>query len=346
MGHNLVDTCSFWVSNLTFTTMSLRQIDFSQVLSDDQVYDHMMASYHELGREWIVHQWNWMNNTYQAFRDHYKYLIVISLVEKTLQFYDQMNIQYSFDQFYSKTYLHIEKFSITELCDKLQLPKETVRRKVLELEKLGVLKRIKKQIIIDRSVFPQIKPERQVKSTARYIYLISKIFNKEKIFLKKTDISTIENTMKKNFSICWRWFYRMQIPIVIGYHEMFEDVATFHIWGTIAMNQAFNLKNFIENTNIKPLINNYEYFNESLLEHKGKESGVSAMSISDMTLIPRATVIRKCKYLVKHNYVTLNEKKQYVLTSLNKKKILPYQRAIFRNKAKFLRKVLNLLTIS
>ena len=55
-----------------------------------------------------------------------------------------MNIQYSFDQFYSKSNLQIEKFSITELCEKLQLPKETVRRKVLELEKLGVLKRHKK----------------------------------------------------------------------------------------------------------------------------------------------------------------------------------------------------------
>ncbi len=326
--------------------MSLRQIDFSKVLNDDQVYDHMMASYDQLGVDWIVHQWNWMNNTYAAFKDHYKYLIVISLVEKTLQFYDQMNIQYSFDQFYQKSSLQIDKFSITELCDKLQLPKETVRRKVLELEKLGVLKRQKKQIIIDRSVFPQIKPERQVKSTSRYIHLVSEILNKEKVFLKKIDIKTIENTIKKNFSLCWRWFYRMQIPIVIGYHEMFEDVATFHIWGTVAMNQAFNYKKFINNSNIQSLTADYENFNKGLLEGKESESGVSAMSISEMTNIPRATVIRKCKYLMKFNYLTLNDKKQYILTSLNSQMVLPYQRAIFRNKAKFLRKILNLFTIS
>ena len=93
MGHYLVDTCSFWVSNKYFKIMSLIQVDFSQVLKDDQVYDHMMGSYEQLGRDWIAHQWNWMNNVYAAFKDHYKYLIVISLVEKTLQFYDQMNIQ-------------------------------------------------------------------------------------------------------------------------------------------------------------------------------------------------------------------------------------------------------------
>ena len=160
--------------------MNIKQIDFSKVLSDDQVYDHIMSNYDQLGRDWIIHQWTWTNNIYLAFKDHYKYLIIISLVEKTLQFYDQMNINYSYDQFYSKSYLHIEKFSIAELCEKLNLPKETVRRKVLELEKLGVLKRRKKKIIIDRSVFAHVKPERQIKTTAKYILLVSEILHKKK----------------------------------------------------------------------------------------------------------------------------------------------------------------------
>ena len=125
--------------------MSLKEINFSKVLNDVQVYDHLMASYDHVGRDWVVHQWSWMNNVYRAFNDHYKYLIVISLIEKTLKFYGEMNILFTFEQFYSKPYFQIEKFSILELCEKLQLPKETVRRKVLELEKLGVLKRQKKK---------------------------------------------------------------------------------------------------------------------------------------------------------------------------------------------------------
>ena len=32
------------------------------------------------------------------------------------------------------------------------------------------------------------------------------------------------------------------------------------------------------------------------------------MSISDMTNIPRATIIRKCKYLIKNDLVKMNEK--------------------------------------
>ena len=41
-----------------------------------------------------------------------------------------------------------------------------------------------------------------------------------------------------------------------------------------------------------------------------------------------------------------NEKKQYILTTMNFRKILPYQTEIFRYKAKFIRKILNLLVIS
>ena len=338
--------------------MNIKQIDFSKVLNDEQVYNHMMANYDQLGKDWINHQWRWMNAVYQAFNDHYKYMIIISLVEKTLQFYDQMNIKLSYDQFYSKSYLQIDKFSIGELCEKLQLPKETVRRKVLELEKLGVLKKQRKQIIIDRRSFSFIKPENQMKYTAGYILKISEILTKEKLYSKKLEAKTIENVLKKNFSITWRWFYRMQIPMIIGYHDMFEDLTTFHVWGSVVMNQALNYKATLNKKNgsnhshdymnyqREMFKGDYNKFNEELSSHKATTNGVSAMSVSDMTRIPRATVIRKCKFLIQNDYLKLNEKKQYILTGFNVQRVLPYQKLIFKNKAKFLRKILNLLTIS
>ena len=325
--------------------MSIQEIDFSKTLSDDQVYESIMSHYSTLSKEWISHQWNWMNNVYSSFNDHYKHMIVISLIEKTLQFYDQMNIQYNYDEYYSKSYLQIEKFSITELCEKLDLPKETVRRKVLELEKEGVITRSKKKIIIDRKAFPFVKPDNQIKFSAKYIYLVSQALNKDKVYSKKLDQKTIENTIKKRFSLSWRWFYRMQIPLIIGYHKFFKDLTTFHIWGTVCMNQVLNVSSQLNSDNKKSSL---DYFatNNILIENLGANTGISAMSISDMTKIPRATIIRKCKYLIKEDLIKLNEKKQYVLTSMNFRKILPYQTEIFKYKAKFIRKVLNLLVIS
>ena len=325
--------------------MSIQEVDFSKTLTDDQVYESIMSHYSTLSKDWISHQWNWMNNVYASFNDHYKYMIIISLVEKTLQFYDQMNIQYSYEEYYSKSYLQIEKFSITELCVKLDLPKETVRRKVLELEKEGVITRIKKKIIIDRKAFPFVKPDNQIKFSAKYIYLVSQALNKDKTYSKKLDQKMIENVIKKKFSLCWRWFYRMQIPLIIGYHKFMKDLTTFHIWGTICMNQILNVSKHLNTGDNK---NSLDYFttNNVLIENLGSDSGISAMSISEMTKIPRATIIRKCKYLIEEDLIRLNKKKQYVLSSMNFRKILPYQTEVFKYKAKFIRKVINLVTIS
>ena len=325
--------------------MSIQEIDFSKTLTDEQVFETIMSNYSDLSKDWIFHQWHWMNSVYSPFYDHYKYMIIISLVEKTLQFYDQMNIQYTYDEYYSKSYLQIEKFSITELCEKLDLPKETVRRKVLELEKDGVITRNKKKVIIDRKAFDFVKPEQQIKFSSKYIYLVSLALNKDKIYSKKLDQKIIENIIKKNFSLSWRWFYRMQIPLVIGYHKFFKDLTTFHIWGTICMNQVLNVTKKLISTEEKPTL---DYFatNNILIENLGSNIGISAMSISEMTKIPRATIIRKCKYLMKEDLIKINEKKQYVLSSLNFKKILPYQSEVFKYKAKFIRKILNLLVIS
>ena len=325
--------------------MSIKEIDFSKTLTDDQVYESIMSHYSTLSKDWISHQWNWMNNVYASFNDHYKYMIVISLAEKTLQFYDQMNILYAYDEYYSKSYLQIEKFSITELCEKLDLPKETVRRKVLELEKEGVITRNKKKIIIDGKAFNFIKPENQIKFSAKYIYLVSQALNKDKTYSKKLDQKMIENVIKKKFSLCWRWFYRMQIPLIIGYHKFMKDLTTFHIWGTICMNQILNVSKHLNTGDNK---NSLDYFktNNVLIENLGSDSGISAMSISDMTKIPRATIIRKCKFLIEEDLIRLNKKKQYVLSSMNFRKILPYQTEVFKYKAKFIRKVINLVTIS
>ena len=325
--------------------MSLQEIDFSKTLEDEQVYSSIMSNYSDLSKDWIFHQWNWMNNVYSPFKDHYKYMIVISLIEKTLQFYDQMNIQYSYDEYYTKSYQQIEKFSITELCEKLDLPKETVRRKVLELENEGVISRSKKKILIDRKAFSFVKPEQQMKFTSKYILLVSQALNRENIYSKKLDQKMIENIIKKKFTLCWRWFYRMQIPLIIGYHKFMQDLTTFHIWGTVCMNQVLNVSKFLDTGENEPKLDHFKT-SDILIKNLGTDSGISAMSISDMTNIPRATIIRKCKYLIKEDLIKMNDKKQYVLTSMNFRKILPYQTEIFKYKAKFIRKILNLLVIS
>ena len=111
------------------------------------------------------------------------------------------------------------------------------------------------------------------------------------------------------------------------------------------MNQVLNVSKQLD-VNINELPLDHLKTSEIIIENVGSSKGISAMSISEMTGIPRATIIRKCKYLVKNNLIKINEKKQFVLTTTNFKKILPYQTEAFKYKAKFIRKILNLLVIS
>ena len=66
--------------------MDLQQIDFSKTLTDDQIHQTIMSNWSSLSKEWIFHQWNWLNNVYWSFNDHYKHMIVISLIEKLSNF--------------------------------------------------------------------------------------------------------------------------------------------------------------------------------------------------------------------------------------------------------------------
>ena len=44
-----------------------------------------------------------------------------------------------------------------------------------------------------------------------------------------------------------------------------------------------------------------------------KEGGVNTMSISEITHIPRPTVVRKLNYLLKNKYISVNKKKQFTI---------------------------------
>jgi len=321
--------------------MELRNLDFTNVVNEEQIHSVILNHYGLIGREWVAHQWIWLNGIYKSFDDHIKFFIIISLVEKTLDFYHQVNITKSYDEYYASSYLQIDKFTIMELCEKLKLPKETIRRKVFELEEVGVIKRDKKRVIIDRSAFPFVQPIEQIPLTAKYLSKIAELLFKEKILTKVIDTKTFEKIIKKYFSLCWRWFYKMQIPTFINYQEIFKDLTTFHIWGTITMNQAFNLKSI---NNKK----NYDKWIDEILATSKEDNypGVSAMSISDMTSIPRATVTRKCKFLINNDYIEINNRKQYLLRKSNKYTIGPFQQEVFKRKAKFITRILNLITSS
>ena len=70
--------------------------------------------------------------------------------------------------------------------------------------------------------------------------------------------------------------------------------------------------------------------------------GLNAMSISDITGIPRATVVRKLKKLLKLKMLTINNKKHYNLSDTLIKKLMPLQETVLRRLANFSTTIFNL----
>ena len=69
--------------------------------------------------------------------------------------------------------------------------------------------------------------------------------------------------------------------------------------------------NASHNKNFKVKKLNLKTYQKKIMGSDNK--GMNAMSLSDITGIPRPTVVRKLKYLINNNYLTINEKKLFFI---------------------------------
>ena len=84
------------------------------------------------------------------------------------------------------------------------------------------------------------------------------------------------------------------------------------------------------------------YLEKYFLADQKDEAGVNAMSISDITGIPRATVIRKLNKLLKEKFLKVDTKKHYCSTGHHAQKLLEVQKITLDNLSKFTARIYNL----
>tara|TARA_B110000238_G_scaffold195665_1_gene235182 strand:- start:590 stop:1555 length:966 start_codon:yes stop_codon:yes gene_type:complete len=313
--------------------------EISDQLYKEDILNVMESKYSTLGSVWVSHQMEWCNGVYSSFKDHDKFLIIIFLVKKTLDFYSRNFIKLTYDEFYSRDTVEIEKFSIAEISDALHIPKESTRRKILELENEGAIKKIKRKIIIDRSKFYYSKPIDSIKRVSRFLSTLSKLCESEKILSKNITSEELELVIKNNFSYIWKTYYELQIPTLIEYKKIFLDLETFHIFGICVVNEHLHARKIAED-----YMNRDEFLKSIFIENEMQ--GINAMSISDITKIPRATVIRKLKKLVNQKILTINDKKHYKLKGSFANKLKPVQKDTFIKLANFSTTIFNLVVLN
>ena len=243
---------------------------------------------------------NWLIRAYKHYHDIDKFIIIIYLINKDLIFLRRNGLIIDYDTFYKDKTVEIEKINITDISKDLHIPKESVRRKVLELEKKGVIKKTGKKIFVDRSAFYAAQAVDTLKDFTTLLHEFSKLLKKEKIGERIFETKEISSSIKKNFSFCWYQFYKFLFIFTNRWRKEVIDLETYCV-GILVMLNASHNKNF----KIKDL--NLKSYQKLVMSADNK--GLNAMSISDITGIPRPTVVRKLKYLIKNNFLHINKKK-------------------------------------
>ena len=289
---------------------------FSTEIKENHVSAIYSKNYHSLHTEYLEMQREWLFRAYSQFKDLDKYFILISLVKKTMAAYNDYLLKYSWDDFFSAKEVELQKFSIVDISKELCMSKETARRKILELEKEGVLSKDKKSVRIKRDGYEFQKPINTVKTMGKLLSQFSKKLYENKIINQHITSNEFSDLIKKNYTQCWTYFLDFQIEFMTEFkRDFFTDYETFSIWTVIVYNQNLHFNNKIKGDKnyikfLDSMSDESQRFSKELLGLTGS-FGLNAMTISDLTGIPRPTVIRKLRILVRDKFITKNESNLY-----------------------------------
>ena len=288
--------------------MEKQKLDFTNPVkvSSNEVYEQFNKNYHYLITEFFEYQLSWLYRAYGTFKDFDKYIMLAYFYKKNLSIYADLFQLKTYDEYYSLPFIELDKLNIIEISKELRISKETTRRKILQLEKEGVISKDKKKITINhKNINKLIEPNLTIKSFSRLLSSISRMLYKNKKVNKEYDRNFFESGIKKKYTQCWEIFLEFQIDYVLARTKIFNnDTELFFIMGALIYNQNLSQRKNGTLTNYQD-----EWWRHitNLVDNKG----LNAMTISELTGIPRPTVFRKLKILLNRKDAVKDKKNLY-----------------------------------
>ena len=243
----------------------------------------------------------WMSDAYKLFNDIDKYLILIYLINTDFEFFRRNNINITYSDFYASKTLEI-KINLIKISKDLRIPKESVRRKISDLEKRGIIRKEGKKIYLDRSAYKFQEPINTLKNVSNLISEFSQILKKENLINKFSNRLEVSSLVKDNFSFCWYQFLKFILAYCFRWRKYFGELEILLIGITVAFNSVSTAT-----VKLKGVESYIDKWREEILQSNIR--GINAMSISEITGIPRPTAIRKIKSLIKFNLVDMDKNK-------------------------------------
>jgi len=265
-------------------------------------------------------QSDFLSNLYQRYHCLDSGNIVLFFAKKTHQSilrnkdYD-LNYDLSFEKFWhNHDKSHVENSTIIEVAKKLNLPKETTRRKLSELIKQKIFIKKNKNISWLPSDEYKKSYNEVVSAETKQLAKLTKYVT-DKIGLNFSH-EEIENEYQKKFSFYWFHYLDLQLKWIKLWKEKFGDLEIVMIFMQIAT---------LLSSRVKEDVSHDKLFSEPDIVIKPKVKNInvsiSATSLSDVTGIPRATCIRKLNQMASLKMITQDEnsKRYYIIPeALNK----------------------------
>ena len=220
-------------------------------------------------------------------------LILSNLTIKALRIYNQNNKQKSYKEFIKTKQISIGKVKKAELSRELLIPRETIRRKLEDLKKENFIDMVDGNIDINRKSFEIKDLDTIINKYSKCLNIILDNLGDDKTITKK---SITEDYLLNNFSKCWINILSMMIELSLIWRKFLKSMENWFIFGTCGLNQMYNLKDSKNFRDLHP--DNTENFFLNLTREETSR-GLNPTTISDLTGIPRQTVIRNLKNLTK-----------------------------------------------
>ncbi len=291
-------------------------------ISDQSIYDIYCENYDLIHYLFVEFQFSWFQQAYKAMKDLDKYNILVFLYKENFVELSELFKVKTLNEFYINPRFDLDKINIIKISQKLRLSKETARRKVLELEEDGILIKDKKRISVTLKAGLLQRPENTIESFSKILQYVSYLLHRDKKVKKYYEKKFFEQKIKERFTQILAIFLEYQIDYLLVRKALANnDIEMFFIAGTLVYNQIMFLKKTEKKNHYKK-----EWIEEIL--NVGSKKGINAMTISDLTGIPRPTVIRKLKILLKQKDIIKDENNLYYITNgklsseLNKQRLI------------------------
>jgi hypothetical protein len=159
--------------------------------------------------------------------------------------------------------------------------------------------------------------------------VISRILSEENRNIINSPVQSkeLEHFIRNNFTLIWKFYFRAQIPNLVDWRNFYGDLESWAVAGTVLTNQMHKIRDKYKGKGVifdSDKLSNDEKFKkvyETALSKGNEITGVNASSISEISGIPRATVIRKLKQGMKMGVLDKDKNQLYIMKKLKVSKL-------------------------